>query len=66
VLVLGLIFLTLFAVATALFIGHARTRRRQLAEAQAYARIRALRGYAERQREMQPVPALPRRRTMRR
>jgi len=63
-LLFGLIFLTVFVAATALAVAYVRLRRRQLAEAQAYARIRALRGFAERQREIRAEPAPPRLRAM--
>jgi len=65
-LVFGFILSSLVVAATALAIGHVRMRRRQLAEAQAYARIHALRGLAERQRENQPQSASPRLRAVRR
>jgi len=65
-MLLGLIFSAVAVVIMALAISHVRMRRRQLAEAQAYARIRALRGLAQRQQDLHAEPALQRRDAMRR
>ena len=50
-LYLGLVTIAIVVIPGALLIGHLMMRRRQLAEAQAYARIRALRALGQRMAE---------------